>query len=527
VKRHHSHELVSLAERFTVLQVVRVAIAATVLGAALYGGDAVGVQPRSLVPLTMFYVLLAAITELAHRRSDSGAMRTVLLMLLIDGVYLAVVTVPAGGPRSLLGFLIYVHLIAVTLQGTWLTGLKLAAWDSMLFLFIYEVHRWQPAYLPVQGRFEFPHTDVTVLAIAGFWVVAIATAALSGINERELRKGKEEFASLAAMAVELESARRPDEIASVLLQRATHAFRFKRGVVVVWDEGSTWAMTADELVPVSPKKPAPPDAVVAKAWNSHRPVLVRALDGEEDRILSQLLPRARNVMVVPLMSEDKPVAVLVLEQGSGVEKLPGRTVAMIVQFASHATLAIRNAWLLAEVERLAKFDALTGLANRRVFEAALHREIARAKRTGLPLSLVVLDVDHFKRVNDTYGHQSGDEVLRHVGEALGHVGRETDLVARYGGEEFAVILPDTGLAEATKVAERLRAAVAAFPGLVPVTASAGVAVLPGNANEAAELIQAADEALYESKRTGRDRTTRSRRRRRRSPEIAVSPARAG
>jgi diguanylate cyclase (GGDEF)-like protein len=138
--------------------------------------------------------------------------------------------------------------------------------------------------------------------------------------------------------------------------------------------------------------------------------------------------------------------------------------------------------------------------------------------------LVVLDVDHFKRVNDTYGHQAGDEVLRHVGEALGHVGRDTDLVARYGGEEFAVILPDTGLAEAVNVAERLRAAVAAFPGLVPVTASAGVAVLPGNANEAAELVQAADEALYEAKRSGRDRTCKSRRRRRRKPPVPLMVA---
>jgi two-component system cell cycle response regulator len=520
VKPHQSQELVSLAERFTVLQVVRVAIAAVVLGAALYSGAALGVEARSLVPLTMAYVLLAAITELIHRASDTGALRTVLGMLLIDGAYLAVVTVPAGGPRSLLGFLVYVHIIAVTLQGTWLTGIKLAAWDSMLFLFIYEVHRWHPSYLPVQGRFELLPTEVTVLAMAGLWVVAIATAALSSLNERELRKGKEEFASLAAMASQLETARSPQDIAVVLLDQARRAFRFRRGVVLVWDEGSTWAVTNDGVVPVSPKRRAAGDAVIAKAWQSHRPVLVRSLDGEADPILTQLLPRARNVMVVPLMADDQAAGVLVLEQGSGVETMPSRTLGMLVQFAAHATLALRNAWLLVEVERLAKFDPLTGLANRRVFEAALNREVARAKRTGMPVTLVLLDVDHFKRVNDTYGHQAGDEVLRHVGEALGHVGRETDLVARYGGEEFAVILPDTPVAEAMKVAERLRAAVADFPGLVPVTASAGVAVLPGNANDPPSLVQAADEALYESKRAGRDRTTRSRRRRRKATSAA-------
>src|SRR5207302_8962780 len=121
---------------------------------------------------------------------------------------------------------------------------------------------------------------------------------------------------------------------------------------------------------------------------------------------------------------------------------------------------------------------LTGVANRRVFESSLQREVARAGRTGEPLSLVVVDIDHFKSINDSVGHQGGDDVLRHVGRALASHAREVDLAARYGGEEFCVLLPACPPDDAMAVAGRLRAAIAEFAGKPAVTASAGVATLP-------------------------------------------------
>jgi diguanylate cyclase (GGDEF)-like protein len=180
---------------------------------------------------------------------------------------------------------------------------------------------------------------------------------------------------------------------------------------------------------------------------------------------------------------------------------------MLNRFAVHAALTINNAHLQAEVARLASSDALTGLANRRQLDFALGREVARTVRTKEPLSVALIDIDHFKDVNDTFGHVAGDEVLREVSVALARSVRDVDLVARYGGEEFAIVLPNCASAGALVVVERVRAAVASLGGVAKVTVSAGIATAAGEGTEGDSLIAAADEALYESKRGGRDRAT--------------------
>ena len=132
------------------------------------------------------------------------------------------------------------------------------------------------------------------------------------------------------------------------------------------------------------------------------------------------------------------------------------------------------------------------------------------------MSLVLLDVDHFQDVNDTLGHQQGDETLRAVAVALAAACRDGDLPARYGGEEFAVLLPVCAMGEAYLIAERLRAAVAELDLPMPITVSAGVAALPAHAADAEGLLRKADDALYAAKRGGRNRTVRARSRVRRS-----------
>jgi diguanylate cyclase (GGDEF)-like protein len=161
----------------------------------------------------------------------------------------------------------------------------------------------------------------------------------------------------------------------------------------------------------------------------------------------------------------------------------------------------------ARLAALAATDLLTGLANRRAFDEALAREASLAGRGVRPLSLLALDVDHFKTFNDAFGHPAGDEALRRVAEAIRGCCRATDVAARTGGEEFAVLLPGTDLEGALVLAERVRAAVEAGPWpLRPVTASAGVATLGAACRGAAErLVAAADRALYRAKRDGRNR----------------------
>lgn len=161
-----------------------------------------------------------------------------------------------------------------------------------------------------------------------------------------------------------------------------------------------------------------------------------------------------------------------------------------------------------ELLRRATTDSLSGLANRATFEDCLHMELATARQSGRPLALLLVDVDHFKRVNDLHGHAAGDEVLREIGRRLQAAVRAGDVVARVGGEEFAALLPGTDLAAAAEVAERIAAHLRAAPvgipgGSVAVTASCGVAAL-GPADDELSFVSRADVRLYEAKRDGRD-----------------------
>jgi diguanylate cyclase (GGDEF)-like protein len=166
-----------------------------------------------------------------------------------------------------------------------------------------------------------------------------------------------------------------------------------------------------------------------------------------------------------------------------------------------------------ELQLLATRDGLTGLYNHRTFYALLADELTRAKRFKRPVSLLLLDIDHFKRVNDTHGHLAGDAVLRELGGLLGRQARAINRVCRYGGEEITVILPETGLEAAANVAERLRAVVEAQPfdansEPIRITVSIGVASFPAHADGAAALVAAADTALYAAKQRGRNRVVR-------------------
>ncbi|TQS45977.1 sensor domain-containing diguanylate cyclase [Cryptosporangium phraense] len=174
-------------------------------------------------------------------------------------------------------------------------------------------------------------------------------------------------------------------------------------------------------------------------------------------------------------------------------------------------VTLRMNVLLTAQRRLAITDALTGLRTRRFFEAALALEYGRAVRNDSTIGVLLADVDHFKDVNDRYGHKAGDLVLREVAARLAACTRSGDVVARYGGEEFAVLVPNTDRGMASALAERLRRAVAgtAFPvgdGVaVPVTASIGVALLPAHARTPDELTVRADQCLYRAKNDGRNR----------------------
>jgi diguanylate cyclase (GGDEF)-like protein len=219
----------------------------------------------------------------------------------------------------------------------------------------------------------------------------------------------------------------------------------------------------------------------------------------------------RSVVALPLASTERTLGVLLLfspRPGAFNDRQTTYFMAVAKQFA----IALENAQLFVKTRELGYRDALTGLFNRRHFEEALERELRRAIRYNLPVSLLMADIDHFKIYNDSEGHHAGDNVLREVTARLMENTRQVDIVARFGGEEFVVILPMTTKTHARLVAEKLRRSVeeTKIQGeeVLPegrLTISLGLAAYPEDASNPAGLVQAADAALYTAKRRGRNR----------------------
>ena len=218
--------------------------------------------------------------------------------------------------------------------------------------------------------------------------------------------------------------------------------------------------------------------------------------------------------ILPLFSRDLLQGILVLQwdydRRSDFHSHMDDTLRIV---ATQTALGIERQHLYSGVEKIGLTDSLTGLSNRRMFNYLIEREINRSRRYNRPTSLIMLDIDFFKRVNDTWGHQAGDVVLRDLGALMRQSVRKLDVPVRYGGEEFAIILPETSLEEAVNLAERFRILVertvfSSGRERIPVTVSLGVASLGGGVPEnmdAEDFIQMADKALYQAKQAGRNR----------------------
>jgi diguanylate cyclase (GGDEF)-like protein len=215
----------------------------------------------------------------------------------------------------------------------------------------------------------------------------------------------------------------------------------------------------------------------------------------------------RSIVSVPMISQDTVLGIIYITAARPLGRPSESTNRFFEIMASTAANALKNAQLFEEVEQRARTDFLTGLANHRYFQTTLSAELGRAQRHNHPLSLMIIDLDYLKIVNDRFGHPSGDLVIRTVAETLRLSCREFDFAARYGGEEFVIILPETPLNSAISAAERLRNKISAveYSGIGNVTASIGVSNYPVNALNKEDLIRMADQALYVAKNGGRNR----------------------
>ncbi|HZQ28231.1 MAG TPA: diguanylate cyclase [Acidimicrobiales bacterium] len=508
---HAVFDLVSLGDRVRYMRILRLVTVALVAIFAVADPEPRPLTAGLLALGMAGYVVLSLLAELVWRQTRQRSLLLFATMLMVDATFLVWATYATGGSVSPVRFLIVLHLASVALLASYRTGLKLALWYSLLLLSVFYAQQAEILSPPVRALSALPSTEYrrfTTFVLA-FWVVTVVISAFSAVNERELRRRRFDLEALAQLGADLEGADDSFDVADTLLDRLNETFGFERMLVLGAPEDDLllFARRGSEAG-IGSVCPTPVGSVLLAAWETRSTVLVSELDPGADRWLAEAMTDARNLIIAPLSAEHRAMGVLVIEtalrRGSRVER---RVVSMVERFASHASLALRNAWLLEQVRKMATTDGLTGIANRRSFDIGIEREVSRAARNNAQITLAMIDLDHFKQLNDTHGHQVGDEVLRLVAGALDEHCRDFDMAARYGGEEFAVILPGCTEQESVEAAERLRRVVASCDTPVAVTASVGVATYPMTGTTASELLKAADDALYQSKRHGRDRVT--------------------
>ena len=215
-----------------------------------------------------------------------------------------------------------------------------------------------------------------------------------------------------------------------------------------------------------------------------------------------------SLLVLPLVVREEPIGTLIVAAKSKGQ-FSSSARATLQALTNQLGVAMANARLVRQLEEMATTDGLTGCLNKRAFRDEMQQRLMAAQRFGRKLSLIVTDLDHFKAVNDTYGHATGDRVLQELGLVLKRAKRETDLVARFGGEEFCVLCEETDARGARLLAERVREELEGTElvtelGPLKVTASLGVATFPDHASTAEELFAQGDKALYEAKNRGRN-----------------------
>jgi diguanylate cyclase (GGDEF)-like protein len=368
--------------------------------------------------------------------------------------------------------------------------------------------------------------------MAGIAAIALHNARLSRAAEERNRQLTALIGASRAMTSTLDL----DELLEVVCRQAALALDAGSSYIYEYDpeaDAMVWLAEhqrdpshsfEEPLGTVYPIEDLPQDLAVVR---TRRPIEARLDDPELDDVMrGQLLEWGeQSSLMVPLVVGGEVVGSLEVSEAVYPRHFTEQETALCVALGEQAAVAIHNAQLYRQVreqketiERQATIDGLTGLYNHRFFWERLRDEVTRARRYGHPLSLLMLDLDDFKLVNDRFGHPVGDELLRAVGRALQtQIRQGVDCAARYGGEEFAVILPSTeseleggGVDGAVTTAERIRHAVAglraplADPAWKGITVSIGVATVPLHADTAEELVAKADRALYAAKAQGKD-----------------------
>jgi diguanylate cyclase (GGDEF)-like protein len=337
------------------------------------------------------------------------------------------------------------------------------------------------------------------------------------MSDADLRRHLQHLTALHEVNTRIVSALDPEEVLGSVLDSLSDLVTYQTASVYLLDldvavpaEGAHTVTPSQDTLPrrrasrsCDPRLPQPdPEPLL-----SHDSTVAEAM--REQHSVGRMQPSGALQLAVPLVAGGRALGALevTLAAALGVDDIR-----ILELLAAAAAVALHNAHLYQEVQRLATTDPLTGLSNYRHFHELLDLEVQRARRMRYPVGMLMMDLDHFKLVNDRHGHPAGDRALQQVAELLRTRLRRTDVIARVGGEEFAAILPGDGPAEVTIVAEKLRNGVEALAPIqggmtlepTRLTLSVGATSLGPDGLETGGLISGADQALYEAKRKGRN-----------------------
>lgn len=493
-----------------------------------YAGDlASGLRDLILVAL-LSYAILILVFNWLHSKRYFSADRLYFVSQFFDAAIIAMLIRFTGGLDSefYLAFFPVVALASIFCSG-W-RSLVGALWYSFCyFLAVYNTEFWIDDW------------QTGLFRLAAIWSAGLITNAvahfmrssekkllntLDTLNERtwELESSQLQLSNIYETTRALSGILNMDQLLEEVLRVSQRIFRFQGCRILLSN------ITGDCLY------------LYAALDNGNRHIFEdpapygRDISGlmkmqDQGSMMTQLNRKNRdsgsNEVDIPLLSRGKVLGIMQIKTETG--KLPsGRDRRLLMIFASSAAVAIDNSLLHKKTEELTIIDALTELYNYRYFRAKLTDELRRADRYRQKLSILMLDLDHFKEVNDRYGHQTGNVILREVSNIMEQCVRDIDVVARYGGEEFVVILPQTNAEDAAIIAERIRETVKknCFPNSngqreIRITVSLGVATYPEGIHNLDQLLEKVDRALYQAKADGRNRVCRAEKTKRRTAEV--------
>ncbi len=353
----------------------------------------------------------------------------------------------------------------------------------------------------------FTKSDVGILtAITNHVAISLVTAraAQLAVAVQATRRQRDVAETLRAAMKEQTETLDPGEVMHRLLESLTRTLDGDAAVLLAW-VGEHLVVTASHggAAPAGTRMdPVPPQLL-----DLGLPRAGTVPDGEFAPFLP-VLGALRSWLAIPVTGRGEPLGILLIASAK-IDAMQEEQVELAAALAGQGMTAYDNARLFSEVQRLATIDGLTALFNRAYFFAEATKLARIAQRYARPFAAIMMDVDHFKIINDTYGHPVGDEVIRIVAARLRATARDSDLLGRYGGEEFALVTPETG-GSATLLAERIRTVIAAEPvmtaaGPLAVTISVGVASVDSGEQDLGQVLARADAALYEAKQSGRNR----------------------